>query len=260
MLVDLKGKTAIVTGSSSPGIGGQTAKLLAQHGCNVIVNYVTNADGAAEVVDACRSAGVQADAIQADVSDAEHCLRLVDSAIARSGRLDVLVNSAATTTAIPQARLDLLGPDDFERTFSVNVIGNYLMTRAAAGHLKATGDGAVVNVSSVAAFTGRGSSIAYTASKAAVNAMTQSFARILSPEVRVNAVCPGALLGNWTSKILSPEAYEKRVRAAKDELPLGRAVWPDDVANTILWLVQGATCMTGECIRMDSGKHLTSGG
>ena len=254
--MDIKGKAAIVTGSSSTGIGGETAKLLAQRGCNVVVNYATNAEGANEVVAACLAAGVDAIAVQGNVAKDEDCRRLVASAVERFGRLDVLVNNAATTKPIPQPRLDLLNADEFERIFAVNVIGNYQMTRAAAEHLKATGDAAVVNVSSVGAFRAGGSSIAYCASKGALNTMTISFARILAPAVRVNAICPGGLLGNWTSKILSKEGYEERVRKAKDEYPLGRAIWPADVANAILWLVEGATTMTGECIRMDCGQHL----
>ena len=254
--MDIKGKAAIVTGSSSTGIGGETAKLLAQRGCNVVVNYATNAAGAAEVVAACKAAGVEAFAVQANVAKDEDCKRLVAGAIERFGRLDVLVNNAATTRPIPQPRLDLLDAAEFERIFAVNVIGNYQMTRAAAEHLKATGDAAVVNISSVGAFQPGGSSIAYCASKGALNTMTLSFARILAPAVRVNALCPGRILGNWTSKILSKEAYEERLRKVKDDYPLGRAIWPADVAEAALWLIQGATTMTGEYIRMDSGRHL----
>lgn len=254
--MDIKGKAAIVTGSSSAGIGGETAKLLARRGCNVIVNYATNAAGAADVVAACEAAGVAAFAVRGNVAKDEDCKRLVASAIERFGRLDVLVNNAATTKPIPQPRLDLLDAAEFERVFAVNVIGNFQMTRAAAEHLKKTGDAAIVNISSVGAFRASGSSIAYCASKGALNTMTISFARILAPTVRVNALCPGGLLGNWTSKILTKEGYEERVRKAKEEYPLGRAIMPADVAEAALWLIQGATNMTGECVRMDCGRHL----
>ena len=220
------------------------------------MNYATNAAGAAEVVAACKAAGVDAFAVQASVAEDEDCKRLVARAIERFGRLDVLVNNAATTRPIPQPRLDLLDAAEFERIFAVNVIGNYQMTRAAAEHLKATGDAAIVNISSAGAFRAGGSSIAYCASKGALNTMTISFARILAPAVRVNAICPGGMLGNWTSKILSKEGYAERVRKAKDEYPLGHAIWPADVAETALWLIQSATTMTGECIRIDCGRHL----
>jgi 3-oxoacyl-[acyl-carrier protein] reductase len=157
---------------------------------------------------------------------------------------------------VPHARLDLLDAATFERIFAVNVIGNFQMIRAAAEHLKATGDAAIVNISSTAAFHPGGSSIAYGASKGALNTMTLSLARVLAPAVRVNALCPGRILGNWTSKILSKEGYEERLRRDKEEFPLGRAIWPADVAETVLWLIQGATTMTGEVIRMDAGRHL----
>ena len=254
---DLRGKTAIVTGSSSvTGIGAETAKLLASHGCNVVVNYATNKAGAEETADLCRRAGAEALVLQANVAHDPDCRKLVAATMERFGRLDALVNNAAITKPIKHIDLDALDAAEFERIFATNLIGNYQMTRAAHLHLKASGDGAVVNISSVGAWTAGGSSIAYCASKGALNTMTISFARIFAPEIRVNTICPGGLLGNWTAKILSPEAYEKRVRQAKSEFPLQRAVWPIDVAETALWLIASARTITGECIRMDSGKHL----
>jgi 3-oxoacyl-[acyl-carrier protein] reductase len=98
--------------------------------------------------------------------------------------------------------------------------------------------------------------MAYCASKAAVNNLTISMARIMAPEVRVNALCPGGLFGPWTNKILDEKAYQARVQAAKDEYPLGKGLWPKDVAEAALWLIEGASTMTGEAIRMDSGQHL----
>ena len=152
--------------------------------------------------------------------------------------------------------MDLLDADEFQRIFSVNVIGTYQMTRAAAPHLKKTGDAAIVNISSVGAMRAGGSSMAYTASKAAINNLTLSTARALAPEVRVNALCPGGMLGRWTRKILTEEQYQERLKAADTQYPLKRGIWPYDVAVAALFLVEGATTMTGECIRMDCGQHL----
>jgi NAD(P)-dependent dehydrogenase (short-subunit alcohol dehydrogenase family) len=152
--------------------------------------------------------------------------------------------------------MDLLDKDEFERVFGVNVIGNYQMTRAAGPHLKASGDAAIVNISSVGAMRAGGSSMAYTASKAALNNLTLSSARVLAPEVRVNALCPGGMLGAWTRKILNPQQYQERLEAAKTQYPLARGIWPRDVAVAALFLIEGATTMTGECIRMDCGQHL----
>jgi NAD(P)-dependent dehydrogenase (short-subunit alcohol dehydrogenase family) len=255
--LELKGKAAVVTGASSDeGIGSECAKILASRGCNVIVNYATNKAGGEKIAEACRAAGAEAVAVQGDVSKDEDCQRLVKACIDKWGRLDVLVNNAATTKPIPHRRMDLLDAAEFQRIFAVNVIGTYQMTRAAAPHLKATGDAAIVNISSVGAMRAGGSSMAYTASKAAINNLTLSTARALAPEVRVNALCPGGMLGAWTRKILTEKQYEERLAAAKTQYPLKRGIWPVDVAVAALFLVEGATTMTGEAIRMDCGQHL----
>jgi 3-oxoacyl-[acyl-carrier protein] reductase len=255
--LELKGKAAVVTGASSDeGIGSECAKILASRGCNVVVNYATNKAGGEKIAAACRAAGADAIAVQGDVSNNEDCERLVKACIDKWGRLDVLINNAATTRPIPHKRMDLLDAAEFQRIFAVNVIGTYQMTRAAAPHLKATGDAAIVNISSVGAMRAGGSSMAYTASKAAINNLTLSTARALAPEVRVNALCPGGMLGAWTRKILTEEQYQERLAQAKTQYPLKRGIWPKDVAVAALFLVEGATTMTGEAIRMDCGQHL----
>ncbi len=255
--MDIAGKAAIVTGSSSvTGIGAECAKALSSRGCNVLINYLSNQDGAEETAALCAANGVETLTVQGDVSNDADCRAMVAAAIDKWGRLDVLVNNAATTKPVPQADLEGLDAEEFLRIYSVNVVGNFQMTRAAAPHLRATGDAAVVNISSIGAFLGNGSSMAYSASKGALNTMTISLARVLAPEVRVNAVCPGGLLGNWTAKIMTPEGYQRRVREAETEFPLGKAVWPIDVAETVLWLITEATTITGEAIRMDVGQHL----
>jgi 3-oxoacyl-[acyl-carrier protein] reductase len=255
--LDLAGKAAVVTGSSSGvGVGGECAKLLASRGCNVVVNYASNKQGADKVVADCKAAGAKALAVKGDVADDDDCRALVQAAVDAWGRLDVLINNAAVTRTIPHQRFDLLDADEFQRNYAVNLIGNYQMCRAAAPHLKATGDGAIVNISSIGAMRGAGSSIAYAASKGALNTLTLSMARALAPEVRVNALCPGGLLGSWTRKIMTAEQYEARVRQAKTEFPLQRGVWPVDVARAALFLVEHAVAMTGECLRMDAGEHL----
>ncbi len=255
--MNVKGKAAIVTGSSSAeGIGGETVKMLAQKGCNVVVNYSGNGAGAEKVAADCRALGVQAIAVKCNVAEDSECVAMVEQAIKTFGRLDILVNNAAVTKPIKHKDMHLLNKAEFEWIFGVNVIGNYQMSRACAPHLKAHGDGVIVNISSVGAFRAGGSNIAYCASKAAVNNLTLSLARALAPEVRVNALCPGGLFGPWTNKILDDKAYEARVQAAKDEYPLGKGLWPKDVAEAALALIEGFGTMTGESIRMDSGQHL----
>ena len=255
--MEIKGKAAIVTGASSDeGIGSECAKILASRGCNVVVNYATNKTGGEKIAAACRAAGADAIVVQGDVSKNEDCERLVKACIDKWGRLDVLINNAATTKPIPHRRMDLLDAAEFQRIFAVNVIGTYQMTKAAAPHLKASGDAAIVNISSVGAMRAGGSSMAYTASKAAINNLTLSSARALAPEVRVNALCPGGMLGAWTRKILNEKQYQERLERSKTEFPLKRGIWPYDVAVAALFLVEGATTMTGEAIRMDCGQHL----
>jgi 3-oxoacyl-[acyl-carrier protein] reductase len=255
--MEIRGSVAIVTGSSSvTGIGAETAKLLAAHGAKVVVNYASNKPGAEETAALCIKAGGEAIAVKGDVSKDEDCRRLAGAAIAEWGKLDVLVNNAATTRPIPQRDLEALDAAEFHRILSVNLIGAFQMTRAAAPQLRASGDGAVVNISSVGGWRSAGSSMAYSASKGALNTMTIGLARVLAPEVRVNAVCPGGLIGNWTRKILTEEAYAKRLSEAGTRFPLRRPVLPTDVARAALFLIEGATTMTGELIRMDAGQHL----
>jgi 3-oxoacyl-[acyl-carrier protein] reductase len=255
--LELQGKAAVVTGASSDdGIGAECAKILATRGCNVVVNYMSNKAGAEKVVAHCKASGADAIAVQGDVAKDADCVALVQAALDRFGRLDVLVNNAATTKPIPHHRMDLLDAVEFQRVLGVNLIGSYQMCRAAAPHLKASGDAAIVNISSVGSMRAGGSSIAYVASKAALNNLTLSMARLLAPEVRVNALCPGGMLGHWTRMILNEEQYQERVRRAKTEFPLKKGIWPADVARAALFLVQDATVMTGECIRMDCGQHL----
>jgi 3-oxoacyl-[acyl-carrier protein] reductase len=255
--LELKGKAAVVTGASSDdGIGAECAKMLAARGCNVVVNYASNKIGAEKVVAQCQAAGVDAVAVQGDVSKDADCVGLVKAAVDRYGRLDVLINNAATTKPIPHRRMDLLDAAEFQRVLGVNLIGNYQMCRAAAPHLRATGDAAIVNISSVGAMRAGGSSMAYVSSKGALNTLTLAMARLLAPEVRVNTLCPGGMLGNWTRKILTEQQYQERIERAKTEFPLKKGIWPIDVARAALFLVQDATVMTGECIRMDCGQHL----
>lgn len=256
--MDIQGAVAIVTGSSSvTGIGAMSARALAASGCNVVINYASNREGAEETAAACAAAGVETLICQADVSDDQACRRMTQAALDKWGRIDALVNNAATTDPILQADLEALSGEEFLRVYAVNVVGAFQMSRAAGQVMKKAGSGAIVNISSIGAWRAAGSSIAYCASKGALNTMTISLARVLAPEVRVNAVCPGGLLGNWTRNILGEEGYQRRVEEAEKRYPLRRAVMPEDVAATALWLIESADTMTGEWIRMDVGMHLS---
>ena len=175
-------------------------------------------------------------------------------AVDAHGRLDILVNNAGTTEVIAHPDLDAATPEVWRRIFDVNVIGTWQVTVAAVPHLRASGDGAVVNVSSVAGHTTRGSSIPYAASKAAVSHMTELLANVLGPEIRVNAVAPGLVDTPWTADW---DVVREFVRA---QAPLQRSGTPEDIAHVILGLV-GARYVTGEIVhgRRRAAPALTSG-
>jgi 3-oxoacyl-[acyl-carrier protein] reductase len=251
----MAGRVAIVTGASS-GIGAATAGLLAARGCNVAVAYRENRDGAAEVVERCIAAGADAVALAGDVAEDADCRALAQATIERWGRIDALVNSAGYTRFVAAHDLEALGADDFMRSFAVNVVGVYQMTRAARPHMVDAGGGAVVNVSSQAGATGTGSSIAYAAAKGAVNTMTLSLARVLAPEIRVNCVAPGLTDTRWNRDGLGDEVYEKVLAKYRENVPLRRAAEAPQIADAIVWLIAGAEMVTGQILTVDSGMHL----
>ena len=250
----LDGAVAIVTGSAS-GVGAATARLLAARGCRVVINYTRSEAEAMAVRDGCVAAGAAAMLCRANVAEDGDCRRMVAAAVERWGRLDVLVNSAGASKLVPHADLDGLSADDFRHIYAVNAIGPFQMMRAAAPHLRTSGDGAVVNVSSGAGIGARGSSIAYAASKAALNNLTLQMARVLAPEVRVNTVCPALIEGRWMKSLLG-DRYETHLKDARARNPLRRVSTADDVARTVLWLIADAGTLTGECLSMDAGLHL----
>ena len=133
------------------------------------------------------------------------------------------------------------------------------MARAVAPHMRARGEGAIVNVSSTAGLRGTGSSIAYGVSKAGLNVLTQSLARVLAPEIRINAVCPGFIQGRWLKRALG-DAYEEHKAHWETSSPLRKAATPEEVAATVLWLVDSAVLMTGQIIIADAGMMLGAAG
>ena len=253
--MEIKGGAALITGGSS-GIGAAAALRLAARGCNVAVTYRVNADGAADVVHSCQAAGVEALALQGDVARDDDCRTLARTVLDRWGRLDALVNSAGTTRFVDAFDLEALTAEDFMDSYAVNVLGAFQMSRAAAPAMKAGGAGAVVNVSTYAAANGTGSSIAYTASKGALNTLTLSLARVLAPEIRVNCVAPTLTDTRWNRAGLGDERYEQVLGRFETEAPLKAKLLADHVADAIDWLVVGADRMTGEILQISAGTHL----
>jgi NAD(P)-dependent dehydrogenase (short-subunit alcohol dehydrogenase family) len=255
---DLKGKAAIVTGSAT-GIGSAVAIGLAKRGANVVVNYTRSKTEAEETADAVRKAGADVRLVQADVANDEDCQRLARAATDAWGRIDILVNNAGTTKFVTNhADLESLSADDFTRIYKVNVVGPFQMIRACIAALRAHKDGSVVNVSSIAGVAGIGSSVAYAASKGALNTMTYSLARALAPEVRVNAVCPGYVDTPWFVKQFGAETAERIAEAEGKRSPLQRAADGAEIAKTVLFFAgPESRNITGETLLSDTGLHLS---
>ncbi len=247
-------KVAIITGSAT-GVGAATALMLATRGYNVLINYSRSEAEALATQAACAQAGADTLVLQGDVSVDADCRKLVQATLARWGRLDALVNNAGVTTFTGAANWDVLDAPTFEHIFGVNAMGAFFMVRACMPHLKAV-HGCVVNVSSIAGALGIGSSVPYIASKGAVNALTLYLARALAPEIRVNAVCPGLITTRWFVDGIGQEGFDKIKAVYEQTAPLARASTPEDVAEAVVWLVDGARTMTGEIILLDSGMHL----
>ena len=249
-------KVCVVTGSSS-GIGASTARLYAGNGWNVVINCSRDEAPAQEVAGECRALGAEALVVRADVSDDAQCREMAAEVEAVWGRADVLVNNAGTTKFVALKDLDGLSADDFQRIYSVNVIGAFQMTRAFAPLLRKNLGAGVVNISSIASFMGTGSSIAYMASKGALNAMTAGLARALGPEIRVNGIAPGLVETPWMQQGLGTERYAATVQAYQGRAVLDAVLSPDDVAEAAWWLGAGAQKTTGEVLLLDAGFRLT---
>ena len=247
-------KTAIVTGSAT-GVGAATALLLAQRGYDVVINYSRSEQEAKVSEAACRAAGADTLLVCGDVSEDADCRALVDAALQRWQRIDALVNNAGVTTFTGAANWDAIDAATFQRIVGVNAMGTFQMVRACAPHLTEA-RGAIVNVSSVAGSLGTGSSVPYIASKGAMNSMTLYFARALAPHVRVNAVCPGLITSRWFVDGMGQEAFEKILATNEKTTPLQTACSPEDVADAVVWLIDGARTTTGELLLLDSGRHL----
>jgi NAD(P)-dependent dehydrogenase (short-subunit alcohol dehydrogenase family) len=252
----LSKKVCVVTGSSS-GIGAATARLYARHGWDVVVNFSREAGPAEAVANECHALGAEVLVVKADVAVNEDCVRLAAEVGARFGRADVLVNNAGTTKFVGLKDLDGLEAEDFHRIYSVNVVGAYQMIRALAPWLKKHPGAGIVNVSSVASMMGVGSSIAYMASKGALNAMTVGLARALGPEIRVNGVAPGLVETPWLQNGLGEERYAASVQAYKARAALDSVLSPEDVAEAAWWLGAGAAKTTGEVLLVDAGLRIT---
>ena len=248
--MNITGKSALITGGGT-GVGRAVVVQLARLGVSVAVNYSQSKTEAESTAKDAQNLGAKAMAVQADVSDESQVQRMVHRVRETLGPIEILVNNAAFTRFTDLADLDALSQREWERTFAVNVSGTLYCTRAVAPMMKSSGWGRIVNISSIAAFTGSGSSIAYCASKAAVLSLTRSFAKVLGPEITVNAVAPGLIDTRW---IAARENLDQIKEKYRKETPLHRVLTPDDVAEVVLSLIANMNLVTGQTIVVDAGK------
>ena len=247
--------TALVTGSAS-GIGRAAALRLAQAGYDVAINYSRSEQNAEKTLRELEALGGHHVALRADVSDDDAVRSAVAAAAAEFGRLDALVNNAGTTSETPPDDLDGVDLGDWDRVFAVNVRGLFQVTRACAPLLKAA-NGSVVNVASIVGLRPGPQPLAYAASKAAVVSLTRTLSRVLAPEVRVNAVAPGWIAGEWMERTLGGN-YERLMERRATWTPMKRNVTVEDVAETIFSLIASNPFVTGETIVIDGGYAATT--
>jgi 3-oxoacyl-[acyl-carrier protein] reductase len=242
----MRGRAAVVTGAGT-GIGRAVAEHFARAGARVIVNYHRSKDAADEVVKGIHAAGGAAIAIAADVSKQKDAHALMTAAHKEFGRLDYLVNNAGWSQRVPHEKLDELTDEIWDRVFDTNLRGAFYCVRAAAPLLKQQAGAAIVNIASVAALAGQGSSMAYAASKGGMVTLTKSLARSLAPDIRVNAVLPGFVrtrFAGWPDSAFNN---------AEKITPLRRLPTVDEVAAATLFFAAMATATTGETLVVDGG-------
>jgi 3-oxoacyl-[acyl-carrier protein] reductase len=250
---DLAGRTALVTGAAS-GIGFATARMLAQNGATVAVNYLPDDARGAAAVQRLIAEGGKAVGAPGDVGVPHEGEQVVKHAVDRLGRLDLLVNNAGTpgtARRIAPGELDKMTDEFWQKLLQVNLLGLFRCSKAAAPALKAS-KGAIVNTASIAGLGRAGSSLAYAATKAAVISVTQNLARALGPEVRVNAIAPGAVDSSWMV-----DWTEEERRTSIEKAVLKRRCQPEDLAEVILFLGFAAAMVTGQTIVVDGGLTLS---
>lgn len=239
----MAGRVVLVTGSTS-GIGEATALRFAQARDVVVFNSSTSVQAGERLV----AENPGSHYVRADIAQDGEGERLIEEVLARFGRLDVLVNNAGRTRVIPHHDLGAASVDVWREIFELNVFGTFALSVAALKSLRDS-HGCIVNVTSIAGVRPEGSSIPYAASKAAANHMTALLARVVGPEVRVNAVAPGLIDTPWTESWSANRAFVQKVA------PLRRTGTPQDVADVIMALAS-TPYVTGQVVVVDGGLTL----
>ena len=245
--MDLKDRVALVAGGTGL-LGTAIVRALAGAGADIVITYLERKDAARETCAAVEALGRRAWSIALDQTDAAAIPPAVTAAAARFGRLDMLINNAAWNISIPFPDLDALDAAVWDRLFATNLRGPYLLSRAAAPSLKASGSGRIVNIASVAGLNPGGSSIAYATSKAGLIHLTRCLAVALAPEVAVNCVAPGLMEGTRMTSRLRPEQAD----GARQRAVLKRAATVEDVAEQVLTFCKSDS-VTGQTVNIDAG-------
>lgn len=248
MGMKLEGKVALITGGGT-GIGRASALALAREGVHLAINYSRSQTEAEKTAADVKALGPSAITIQADVSQDTAAREMIRKTVDALGRIDILVNNAGFTKKITLSDLESVTEEVWDKTLAVNLKGVFFCCRAAAPYMKKQGDGSIINIASIAGIRGTGSSIAYAASKGGVLTLTKSLARVLAPEVRVNAIAPGLVETRWIQQW--DDVDQVRAQVLKDT-PLHRIVEPEDVAEAVLSLAR-ATMITGQTVIIDGG-------
>jgi 3-oxoacyl-[acyl-carrier protein] reductase len=246
---------SIITGGGK-GIGSAIARKLANTGHNIVINFSHSQNEALKTLEECKALGIDAIAIKADISKKLECQKVIEETMEKFGKITNLINNAGITVFADYTDLKSQSEETFEQILAVNLMGPFYMVEFSEPYLRES-RGSVVNISSQAGITGIGSSIPYAVSKGALNTLTLSLAKSLSPEVRVNAICPSVVTSTWWNQRFKSDdklfAFQKKM--AEDSL-LQINVSPEDIAELTSFLTNENKSMTGELLRVNAGSHL----
>ena len=245
---------AIITGASR-GVGKAVAIMLAEKGWNLTLTCSNSLKEAEEVAKECNDLGAETLVLVSDVSDDLKCRETVDRTIEKWNKLDTLINNAGRTVFNAHENMSGLTTEDFVEIYKTNTVGPYMMIKESEKYLRKSPIASVVNIASIAGVIGVGSSIAYVASKGALVMMTNSLAKALGP-IRINAICPGFIEGEWLKSGLGDEAYEATKSFIENSTPLSMVCNPEKVAKGVFFFIEDAIATTGETLILDGGFHL----
>jgi 3-oxoacyl-[acyl-carrier protein] reductase len=241
-------KVVIVTGGGT-GIGRGISEVFGSEGAKVVINYASSREASEETAAGINERGLgEATAVQADVTREPEVKRMIEDTLNRWGRLDYMINNAGWSKRTPHELLDELTEEIWDRTLNTNLRGAFYCMRQAGPVLKKFPGSSIINVASIAPYTGSGSSIVYAASKAGLISMTKSFARVFAPDVRVNALAPGFVktrFAGWPASV-----FEEAAKAS----PMKRISSPEDLGRAALYLAVDAMSTTGETLNVDAGN------